>query len=541
MLMKRTLKFYTALMLIFSALLLRIFQVMHNDSKLSVLSDGRKYSVTLTTQRGDILDRNGHSLLSGEKDIYAVCVPPLRGGTYAAERLAEASGLSESRINKLIAESFPFALRVNDESIRLENVNLLEIPRRFPSDGVAAHIIGYTAEGGANGVCGLEAAFNDVLKTESAVTASVSVAARRGTLTDVFLTHTGNGGVGGIKITIDKYLSQISRIAFQAVEGNECGSVVIMNVKNGDILTCESFPDYDPNNVAFSLNGENAPLMNRAFSAFNLGSAFKIVTATALIEEQKTDIAYTCNGYIHVGNKDVSCHNESGHGKETLSDAFANSCNPYFIKSALTIGKDSVYDAAERFGFGIATRLAEGMVSSAGNMPQKRSLASSAALANFSIGQGELMATPLQVAIMVSSVANGGLKPKARLVESIYDEFGDTVKIFDTETPERIISEETAAELRNLMINAVENGTGKKAKPKSGNAGGKTATAQTGSFSEGKRKNNAWFAGFFPAENPEYAIVVLVENGSSGSVNAAPVFKSICDYLSESAHLAQTP
>ena len=521
---------------------MRIFHVMHNDSKLSLLANGRKYSVTLATQRGDILDRNGISLLGGQEDTYAVCVPPLKGGAFATERLAEASGSTAGRVSNLISEGFPFALRVSDNNIRLENVALINIPRRFPSNGIAAHIIGYTAENRRVGVCGLEAAFDGVLKSDTEISASISVTARNGTLSSTSISHTGSGGAGGISLTIDKYLSQFSRLAFESVEENECGAVVVMDASNGDILVCESFPDYDPNNVAASLLDERAPLLNRAFSPFNIGSAFKIITAAALIEQNAAELIYTCRGYIHIGNRDVSCHNENGHGKENLSDAFANSCNPFFIKSALSVGGEVIRDVAERFGFGIANRLAEGMTSAAGTLPEKNTLSVSAAIANFSIGQGDLMATPLQAAIMVSIVANGGLRPTPRLVTSVYDEFGDIVELFENAQPKRVISEHTAALLRSFMINTVENGTGKKAKPDTGGAGGKTATAQTGSFNaEGKRKNNTWFVGFYPAEAPKYSIVVLTENGSSGSVNAAPVFKSICDYLSESAQASQTP
>ncbi|MBO4584930.1 MAG: penicillin-binding protein 2 [Clostridia bacterium] len=526
---RRTLKFYALLILTLTALLTRVYSVM-SDESMAVLASGRRYSVKLTEIRGDIVDRNGASLLDGENDVYAVCVPPLKGGEYAIRRLAEAAGVSAERVAKNVESGMPFALKVGDADLRLENVALLEVPRRFPSDGVAAHIIGYV-DGEGKGVCGIERAFDDVLTCDGVYNASVTVSARGRELTDAVISGGGSGGRSAVALTVDKNLSLMARAAFYSVEGNERGAVVVMDVKNGDLLACESFPDYDPNDVADSLNGANAPLLNRAFSAFNIGSAFKIVTAAAILEGGLGGTRYTCRGYIHVGGRDVACHNESGHGAEDLAAAFANSCNPYFINAALKLDADGLIGAAERLGIGRAYRLADGMVTDGGNLTEKSSLSVPAAKANFSIGQGDLMVTPVQAAVMVSAVANGGLRPTPRLVTAVIGEMGDKTEVFDSAEPVRALSEEVAAELRALMVNAVENGTGAAAKPKNGGAGGKTATAQTGSFSGGARVNNAWFVGFWPAENPQYAIVVLCENGSSGSRSAAPVFRMICDYL----------
>lgn len=526
---RRSLKLYAVLILTLAALMTRLYSVMR-DEGMSVLASGRRYSVRLTGMRGDILDRYGASLLDGENDFYAVCVPPLKGGEYAIKRLAEAAGVSYERVAKSVSAGIPFALKVSDADLRLENVAVLETPRRFPSDGVAAHIVGYI-DGESKGVSGIERAFEDVLNSGGSVNASVTVSARGRELTGAALSTDGDGGRSSVSLTIDKNLSLMARAAFCSVEGNERGAVVVMDVTNGDLLACESFPDYDPNNVAASLGDADAPLLNRAFAAFNIGSAFKIVTAAAIIESGMDDFVCNCRGYIHVGGRDVSCHNEDGHGRVGLAAAFAGSCNPYFIKAALNVGTEELYDAAERFGLGRAYRLADGIVTDAGILTERSALAASAGKANFSIGQGDLMVTPVQAAVIVSAAANGGKRVTPRLITTIRDESGDVTELFDPAEPVQIMDEAVAERLRELMVNAVENGTGAAAKPKAGGAGGKTATAQTGSFIDGARVNNAWFVGFWPAENPRYAIVVLCENGSSGSRSAAPVFRAICDYL----------
>lgn len=531
MMQKRTLKFYTALILIFTALLIRVYTVMRSDSGMSVLSSGRHYSVRLTAQRGDIVDRSGVSMLADGTDTYAVCMPPLKGGSYAIKRLAEASSKSEKQIADLNSGGLPFALRVNDCDLRLENVALLELPRRAPSDGVAAHILGYTDADG-RGVCGIERSFEEYLSSAENICASVTVSARGKELTDAALSNNGTGAKNSVRLTLDKGISLAARRAFDAVAENSCGAVVVMDVHAGDLLACESFPSYSPSGIAAALTAENAPLLNRTLHAYNIGSAFKIVTAAAILESGMDDITHNCRGYIHVGGRDVSCHNENGHGQEDLASAFADSCNPYFITAALKVGGDAMHGTAERLGIGRAYKLADGLVSDSGVLTERNTLCVPAALANFCIGQGDLMVTPIQAAVMVSAVANGGMRPVPRLVSALADEYGATSEVFDSAEPERVLSPQVAERLRQFMINTVENGTGKSAKPSCGGAGGKTATAQTGSFKDGARINNAWFVGFYPAEQPKYAIVVLCENGNSGSRNAAPVFKTVCDYLS---------
>ena len=184
---------------------------------------------------------------------------------------------------------------------------------------------------------------------------------------------------------------------------------------------------------------------------------------------------------------------------------------------------------AKAIGFGRETQLAPGIVSQEGTLPTESDLNNLHELANFSFGQGKLTATPIQVASMVSAVANGGMAVTPKLVLGSTQD-GKTIEEKEQPAPVRIFSEQTASILRQDMIGVVEEGSATMAKPQQGGAGGKTASAQTGMYDEnGEEIVHAWFAGFFPAQNPKYAAVILIEGGEYGGMVASPLFKEIVD------------
>ena len=220
-----------------------------------------------------------------------------------------------------------------------------------------------------------------------------------------------------------------------------------------------------------------------------------------------------------------------------MRQALEQSCNTYFIQLANQIGAEKVYEMAVLLGFGKETVLASGLVSKAGKLPDLSNLkSSSAALANFSIGQGDFLATPLQIAAMTAAVANGGAAPRPALTLGIRDADG-SVRFDEPSTAVRAMSRSTAEQLAKMMVAVVASGTGNAAAPETGGAGGKTATAETGWKAEdGSAVLQAWFTGFYPAENPQYIITVLAEDGKSGSTTAAPVFKHIADGIAALSH-----
>ena len=315
-------------------------------------------------------------------------------------------------------------------------------------------------------------------------------------------------------------------------ESLEHGAAVVLDAQTGEILAAASVPCFDQNNLAASLGKEGSPFINRAFSAYTVGSTWKLVVAAAAIENgESTARKYDCKSSIEVEGIDFHCHWEYGHGEIDMPAALRVSCNPYFIDLGLSVGGKKILETAENLGFGAGMELAPGLFSAAGSFPSEAELRSPAALASFSFGQGKLTATPLQMAALAAAIANGGCAVTPKLVLGTRDAAGNITFAAEYES-NRVMSEATAKKLQKMMISVVEEGSGINAKPESGGAGGKTASAQTGQFDkDGNEIVHAWFVGFYPAESPKYAIAVFAEGMDSGSEFAAPVFKKICDKI----------
>jgi len=222
-----------------------------------------------------------------------------------------------------------------------------------------------------------------------------------------------------------------------------------------------------------------------------------------------------------------ACHKTEGHGSLNFLQGFSQSCNPVFIHTGLNLGYNTIIRMAKRFGFGMSLELYDGMQQQSGNIPEKK-YTSSREIANISIGQGEILVTPLQVVDMITAIANNGVRKKLNLVDAVVTNEGNIVKIIRREEDSRAISEEVAKKIQTMMHEATISGTGKNANlDEYGGAAGKTGSAETGWIVNGETKVHAWFAGFFPVNQPKYAAVVFVENGRQGGTAAAPVFKEI--------------
>lgn len=488
------------------------------------------YSLEIYSGRGTIYDRNMSPIVNQQCKYVAVVAP----GTNAAQQLSALSPhVSDlSVLEAGLRKRLPFMITVDTPNINVEGVNVIKSKSRYSTIAIAPHITGYV-DGEDNGVSGIEKAYNDILsKYSSTVTETLAVDANRRTLEGVNPQITTQGDdSGGVILTLDK---NIQIYAQQAADKYlKSGSVIVMDIQNGDILAAASEPEYSPLDVEAAINQSNSPLINKAFTSYNLGSIFKIaVSATALESGISSSFSYNCTGVTTVDNRSFRCENSKVHGKEDMSLGFANSCNTYFITVGEKLGGEKILEMAKRLGFGTSTVLAPGISSEAGTLPTSNKLLQPAAVGNFSIGQGDLMVTPVQVACMVSAVANGGLLPTARLVKGTYE--GGVTNEYPNAVPDKVFSKQISDTIKSFMIKTVNEGTGKPAKPNLGGAGGKTSTAETGWVKNGRTINQAWFAGFYPAQSPKYAIVAMCENGKAGGADAGPVFKYIADCLAPS-------
>jgi cell division protein FtsI/penicillin-binding protein 2 len=309
------------------------------------------------------------------------------------------------------------------------------------------------------------------------------------------------------------------------------GCILVLDVRTATLRACVSVPGFDPADPAASLEAPDSPFLNRALQAYAVGSVFKPVLAAAALEAGLAP-EYDCNGAVVVDGQIFRCAGGVPHGEVDLSAALAKSCNGYFIRLGQQLGAQALLQQAQALGFGRSIGLAEGLTAQSGALPGAEELAQSGQLANFSFGQGSLLATPLQVAAMMNTIASGGVYRTPFFVCGSVDETdGTPLETFAHPQSRRVMSAENAALLRK-MLQQVEEGTAQDAAWLEEGAGGKTGTAQTGQFTpDGTERKNLWFAGFYPAQQPRYTIVVLQDGQVSTEHSSAAIFARLCAML----------
>jgi len=477
----------------------------------------------LSKTRAGIFDRNLSPLVNKNQERRILVFPDILdvsaiNGFFDRDSLAE-----------IFMKKEPSVLDIGGKIVEGEGIFNFSFPERYSGKTLASHAVGYLS--GGKGVSGAEQSFDEFL-SENGKSFSVSYytdgTGRLLSGEEILLESEEVFEKSGVVLTVD---SEIQKIAEEALsEGTEKGAAVVMNIENGEILASASVPDFEPGKISEYLDSENSPFINRAFSAYSVGSTWKILVAAAALESGiPPERAFECTGEIEVDGRIYKCHWENGHGEINMEKALEISCNPYFINLALETGGEKILETAKNLGFGNPSCFGENWFSASGNLPSEEELLSKTVLASFAFGQGKLLATPVQLAVLASAIGNGGYAVTPKIVLGTFDRNG----IWE-ETPDysknRVMSTKTAETIKNMMINVVENGSGKNAKPEEGSAGGKTASAQTGQFDkDGNEIIHAWFVGFYPAEKPEYAVAVLAEGMDSGGDFAAPIFKKICD------------
>lgn len=529
---KRITALFGVFIFCFSIVLMRIYVIGQNDTLKSAAQAQSSQTIEVTSSRGMIYDCNGEPLVDTEQRYLACTVPSEESAEALISMLGENSRQS---ILEKIASRMPFVVEVPSSNLFCPQIQVLKGTKRYGKFQLAEHVIGYLDAGGTNGMSGIEKAYNDYLN-ETGYSASVrySVDARGNVLDaespQILLEEEQRGA--GVVLTLDRYIQMVcEQAAWNQSLGK--GAIVVMESDTGKIRAMVSSPGYDNSNIEGAMEQESSPLINRALCAYPVGSTFKLcVTASALENGISPNTIYECTGSIDVDGQIFHCHEREGHSWLDLARALKVSCNPYFIHLGALVGKEKLYKTAFDFGFSRADTLAPGIISESGNLPKPAEMVSDADFANLCFGQGELLATPVQIAKMVSVFANRGNLVSPSLVERLVDAQGNTVSEETMGEPTRIISQETADAIRTDMVSVVSNGTGIYAKPENMGAGGKTASAQTGIYDDnGEEIVHAWFAGFFPEEDPKYTVVVLKEGGGEGSYTAAPIFKEIADSL----------
>ncbi len=423
--------------------------------------------------------------------------------------------------------------------------------RHYPYQSLASHILGYTKpwdrgmelgssqgqiydieQGNEFGVNGIEQTQNKILQGKYGK--KVVVANDKKQILNLIDNRPSQPGKN-ITLTID---APLQRAAQESLRKVGRGAIVIIEVKTGEIWAMASAPDYDPNDFIGGISTERynyysnnlaAPFTNRAISAFAPGSIFKLPTAICLANKGIADKEFTCKGQITYGNHPIGCWiynlNGGSHGKLALDEALACSCNNYFNLASNLIGSKQLSESYTQLHMGKALGVEipneqAGLIT--GNAYWLRHYSHNAKLspvhgAFLSIGQGDSLATPLQLCFLTATIANSG----KGLVPHLIKKQQPKKTIIDLR--KQGITDLGLATIQKGMWSAVNAtiGTAKSAQQEGLEIAAKTGTAQTSHYN--KPANNAWTVAYAPYQNPKFAIVVLVPSGTSGGKVAAPI------------------
>lgn len=474
--------------------------------------------------RSVIYDRNGTPIAGGHQDyIYIIPEDKYDGETQNALDEVRAVEVPNENSGYKVFVSQEYKKKTGQRLINNSEAYVLEADRRYQSEQPAVHMIGYVNPKDNTGASGIELMYDEELSAyNKRVMAPADV---RGNLLQGYGLTVENDAEDdvyiqdGITTTLEIGLQREAERILAECEKD--GAIVVIKADTGEIMAAASTPVFDPSHIEDYVDSDNGELINKVTQGtYPPGSVFKIVVAAAAVEAGiSPEKQFKCTGSETINGHTVKCETggDKGHGLISFRQAFADSCNCTFIKMGKQIGAEAVIDMAGRLGLG-KTVLEDFPEEQEGNiMTVKQS--QGAAIANLSIGQGENLVTPLQVAAMTAIIANGGGDPGIKITA-------------DDNAAEECLDPETAAVLQEMMNETIISGTGKGLEMEV-SAGAKTGSAE--SSQSGQEVIHGWITGYVPAEEPEYVITVFVENGRSGRGSAGPLFSQLADYLYENS------
>ena len=429
---------------------------------------------------------------------------------------------------------------INDDlrkKLKKENILIEKKTYRYSDENLLTHTIGYLDKDN-NAISGIEKSQDKILKNKNLDYVEVFKAGTSGNsgknkkigiLNGSFKVNENSNEDRHLRLTID---SNIQRKLEKLVDKEENPSaVVISDVKSGEVLAMTSRPNYNQYSVEEFLKASNGELQNRAIRyMYAPGSVFKIVVLYAALENKIIDENYEhiCTGSKEFNGRILNCNKLDGHGKLTLEQAFANSCNTAFLDIALKVGKDKIIKAAEDLHLTKEVGIdIEG--------EKTGSLNKDIDIVNLCIGQGEMMFTPLQVNQMTQVIANNGTYKPLRIYDSIIDNNKKIIKSFDKYKDEEMLSPYIITKIKNMMKSVAKDGTAKELSDLEKGSGVKTGTTQAIINVENADKtikkekiSHGWVTGFYPEDNPKYCITIIIEGTKESSKSAVPLYKDIC-------------
>lgn len=573
------------ILLAFGLLVARLWQLQGLEGQdFRILSENNRLRLKRTPPlRGVIYDRHMRVLVDNRPAFNVVLVPEdvrdvsttlkTVAGYLRDPMLVSATSLPHD-LRRLPYQGVVLAQDVTREALVAVEAHQVELPgvsievgskRVYPPDGFAAHAFGYVGEvngrelerfpryrlGDSIGKFGIEKRWEPQLRGRGGGQ-QIEVDAN-GQRLRVLGEEEAKAG-DSLVLTLD---ANLQRAAETALQGKE-GAIVVLGVNSGEVLAMASHPTFDPNLFARGIHVDEwralvddplHPLNNRAIQGqYPPGSTFKVMMAAAALEKGVITPAtrFHCSGGLPYGRHFFHCWQRRGHGSLNLQQAIAHSCDVYFYQVGQRLGIQNIADYARRFGLGSPLGVgldheASGLIPDASWKSQfLKSPWLPGETLSVVIGQGYVTATPLQMAVVAATVANGGTVYRPHLVKQTIGVGGETSKEYAPEVlRETKIRPEVLQLVRDGMRDVVNSstGTGKKAKLANVMVAGKTGTSQVISGTRGKGKvlarqyrDHAWFIAFAPYEAPEVAVACLIEHaGAGGGQVAAPIVREVLE------------
>ena len=555
---KRILAILLVISFIFCALIVRLFviQIINGKSLQSRATDQWTRDLKIVAPRGNIIDSTGSTLAVSYTtyNVYArareISSPSQTAHALSGILDIDFATLYEKLSKKNVSEVL-LKMQIEGETaeeiynLKLDGIYLAENSNRYyPYGDLLTQVLGFTSIDNV-GQSGIEAYYDSLLAGEdgfSYVQSDLQGKEIGGSLRYYISATAGND----LHLNIDSKIQLILENALaQIMDEQKAKSVtgMVLQAKTGKVLALSSKPSFDLNDVPrddLDALFENSKL-KAITDIYEPGSTFKILTVAAALESGVVtlDDTFYCPGYRVIDGERIKCWKTIGHGTQTLTEAFANSCNCCFMDLALRLGVDRFYQYMEKFGLGQKTGIdASGEGS---GMLMAKSLVRNVDLARMGFGHA-IALTPIQLLIAVASIVNGGTRINPTIFDYATDIDGNVVKSASVTTKTNIVSQSTSQKV-NTLLEFAENKLGKYTFVEGYEVGGKTGTAQkykeTGGIDQGKYISS--FIGTYPASDPEYLVFIMVDEPSAGayygSIVAAPygkvVFENLFEYLGE--------
>lgn len=534
---------------------LMIFEAEYYQEKAEDLHERERQ---IKAARGEIIDANG-VVLATNKTVCTISVihSQLTDAEEVIRILTQELGMDEATVRKKVEKvSSRELIKSNVEKeigdrireYELDGVKVDEdFKRYYPYNELASKVLGFTGSDN-QGIIGLEVKYEEYLKGQNGTILTTTDARGielEGIAEERMEPIAGKTLQLSLDYNIQKYAQQAAEKAMEEKQADQV-AILIMNPQNGEIYAMVNVPEFQLNEP-FSLETlqletvpkdeeEKQDLLNQMWrntcinDTYEPGSIFKVFTTAAALEAGVLNVNdnFYCPGYRIVEDRRIRCHKTTGHGSETFPQGIQNSCNPVFIDIGLRLGSEGFYKYFKQLA--LTKKTGVDLPGEAGTITHKIENVGLVELATMSFGQS-FQITPIQVATMVSSTVNGGVRVTPHLGVRVLNEDGKVVKEFSYET-ERVLSKETSQTMKELLESVVSEGGGKNAIIEGYEIGGKTATSQT--LPRSAHKYISSFVGFAPADNPQVLALCIIYNPQGvyyGGTIAAPVVRTIFENI----------